>query len=47
MKPPVDPVSPLLVLAVAMHEWYVALREGGFTEHEAISIVGQALRPNV
>lgn len=36
-------LSPLTTAAVALHEMYISLMEGGFTRSEAIEIVAVAI----
>lgn len=36
----------LLQAAVSMHEMFITLMESGFTEMQALYLVGQILRPN-
>lgn len=40
---PVEPASDLRVLASTVRQTYVALVQEGFTEREALTIIGQIL----
>ena len=41
--PPADPFTAIAMAAASMHEMYVSLLTAGFTEPQAIYLVGQAL----
>jgi hypothetical protein len=41
-----SPLSPLQATAAALHEWYVALREAGFTQDEAMAFIVRTVRAN-
>jgi hypothetical protein len=42
MREDIEP-TPLKVLATQMHEFYVTLRESGFTEEQALKLVALRL----
>jgi hypothetical protein len=44
---PPDPFGPLAEGAVAVHNLFLAYVEAGFTEHQAIYIVGQMLAASI
>lgn len=37
---PAEPISELLEGTAMLHEWFEALRAGGFTEYQACTIIG-------
>ncbi|WP_165969578.1 hypothetical protein [Nonomuraea terrae] len=43
MPDPEDPITQLAAAAVGLHELYVSLVAAGFTESQALHLVGQAL----
>lgn len=44
-KGPANPISALMEAAISLHELYSSLKEAGFTEAQALNLVGQSLRP--
>lgn len=50
MTTPVEPMTELLESAVSLHELYLSYVEAGFTEQQALYLIGQVLaglvRPN-
>lgn len=40
-----EPLSALMEAAVSMHEMFLSLLAGGFTEAQALYLVSQVLRP--
>lgn len=43
---PQDPISELLHSALAMHEMFLTLVQGGFTEYQALVMIAQMIKPN-
>lgn len=41
---PVEPSSELRTAAATLRQWYLAMRDVGFTESEALRIIGDQLK---
>jgi hypothetical protein len=46
-KDPNDPISSLLEASVSLHQMFVELQDGGFTESQALYLVGQILATSI
>lgn len=44
-KGPDNPIGALLDAAISMHEMFTSFVAAGFTEQQALYLVGQSLRP--
>ena len=47
MTEPEDPITQLATAAVSLHELYLSFSGAGFSEHQALDLVGQALAASV
>ena len=47
MSDPEDPITQLAAAAVSMHELYTSFVAAGFTEGQALFLVGQALTASI
>lgn len=41
-----SPLSPMRQTAIMLHEWFMSLRDAGFTEEQALSLIFHSMMVN-